>query len=102
MLGVRELSDKSSKQTLATFKEILNDIDTVLGKSDNTVEHKILRNIRCTMSDQASTCKSFNELLTDYRSSMYHQYKKIGHSLPKVKSPRALACTFFLWSTYTS
>ena len=70
VLGLREMSDKSSKQTLATFKEILDDIDFVLGDSDQTVGHKILKNIRCTMSDQASTCKSFNELLTDYRSSI--------------------------------
>ena len=41
VLGLLEMLVKSSKQTLATFKEILDDIDFVLGDSDKTVGNKI-------------------------------------------------------------
>ena len=70
VLGLREMSSKSSKETLETFKEILSDLDSAIQECENEIGNKVLKNIRCTMSDQASTCKAFNELLEDYRKSV--------------------------------
>ena len=75
-LGLREMSDKSAKTTLGTFKEILSDIDDVCNKiyekehGPMHVGYQILSNIRDTMSDRASTEKCFNELLEEYRKSI--------------------------------
>ena len=43
------MTNKSFTETLATFKEISNDIDSVIGESGSSVGSTLLRNIRCTM-----------------------------------------------------
>ena len=80
MLGLREISDKSSSQTLETFKEISHGIDDNIENpaSQQSFGDQILANIRFTMSDRAATCKSFNNLLEDYRLSVLPEVEKIG------------------------
>lgn len=77
VLGLRELSNKSSKVTLDVFKEILGDIDDASKKiSPSTDEgkkhigHTILSKIKNTMSDRAATEMAFNSLLEDYRNTI--------------------------------
>lgn len=71
ILRLRELFNKSGQSTLDTFKYILNDINDYCfqaeKKSDMHVGYQILANIRDTMSDRASTDKTFNGLLEQFR-----------------------------------
>ena len=72
LLGLREMSDKSARSTLNTFKEILGDISDACSAYERddrmkSVGYKVLSTIRDTMSDRASTEKAFNDLLQDYR-----------------------------------
>ena len=71
MLGLRYVFSGSAQNTLETFKEILDDLDAVqeaLGR--HTVSAKIVQALKNTMSDRHSAQKLFNEILTDYRSSI--------------------------------
>ena len=64
-LGLRHVFSSSAANTLDTFKEILDDIDSVqqaIGKSA-----KVVSKIKNTISDRHSAEKLFNELLHDYR-----------------------------------
>ena len=71
-LGLREMCNGSAKTTLDTLNEILADIEEVADKAlgVGNAANRILANIKCTMSDRASTEKSFNDLLTAYRSEI--------------------------------
>lgn len=67
-LGIRHIFSGSAADTLDTFKEILDDIDSVqqaIGK--NAVSAKIVAKIKNTMSDRHAAEKLFNSLLHDYR-----------------------------------
>ena len=70
VLGLRELETKSASDTLATFQEILKDIEHRYKVDDSIVSKKCLVNIIATMSDRASTEIKFNELLQDFRSKI--------------------------------
>lgn len=70
VLGLRELETKSASDTLATFQEILKDIEDRYKVDDNIVSKNFLVNIVATMSDRASTEIKFNELLQDFRSKI--------------------------------
>ncbi|KAK3106600.1 hypothetical protein FSP39_023288 [Pinctada imbricata] len=74
MLGLREMLNKSGACTLDTMKEILHDISehckNLEGKGDKGPGLKILNNIKCTMSDRASTEKHFNNLLKTYHEEI--------------------------------
>ena len=62
---------KSADDTLATLKDVLNDISHIYNnhlKPGNETGIKILSQIKNTMSDQAATESKFNELLKTYRS----------------------------------
>ena len=70
-LGLRHVFSGSSMNTLDTFKEILDDIDSVqeaFGKE--TVSSKIVSKIKNTMSDRHAAEKLFNELIHDYRAEL--------------------------------
>ena len=56
----------SAQRTLDTLDEILADIEEVANKAlgVGNAANRILANIKYTMSDKASTEKSFNDLLT--------------------------------------
>ena len=71
LLGLREMSNKSAKTTLDTFKEILEDISETCKDYEKmtSVGYMIQSNIRDTMSDRAATDKAFNHLLEEYRIS---------------------------------
>ena len=71
-LGLREMCNGSAQTTLDTLNEILADIEEVANKAlgVGNAANRILANIKCTMSDRASTEKSFNDLLTAYRSEI--------------------------------
>jgi hypothetical protein len=66
--------NKSGQSTLDTFKDILNDINDhcyqAEKNSDMHVGYQILANIRDTMSDRASTEKTFNSLLEQFRNDI--------------------------------
>ena len=69
-LGMREVASGSAQSMLNKMKEILDDLSVSASTSSdkNTqVASEIVAQIKSTMSDQASTEKSFNELLADYR-----------------------------------
>ena len=71
MLGLRHVFSGSAQNTLETFKEILDDLDAVqeaLGR--HAVSAKIVQALKNTMSDRHSAQKLFNEILTDYHSSI--------------------------------
>ena len=70
-LGLRHVFSSSANDTLVTFKEILEDLDSVqyaLGK--DAVSAKIITKIKNTMSDRHAAEKLFNELLHDYRAEI--------------------------------
>lgn len=74
ILGLREMVNKSGQSTLDTFKDILADITTYCheaeGANDMNIGYKLLANIRDTMSDRASTEKTFNGLLEQFRNDI--------------------------------
>jgi hypothetical protein len=64
VLGLRDMSNKSSKTTLDTFKDICQ-------SGSNTISsNKLISKIKNTMSDQAATEKCFNDLFCDYRKEI--------------------------------
>ena len=63
VLGLREIEAKSAKDTLQTYKEILQDIDNCSKSATNESSMKILLHTIATMSDRAATEVKFNELL---------------------------------------
>lgn len=68
MLGLCHVFSGSAQDSLNTFKEILEDLDTVqteLGASQ--VSSKIVSKLKNTMSDRHAAEKLFNELLSEYR-----------------------------------
>ena len=70
-LGLRHVFSGSAANTLDTFKEILDYIDSVqqaIGK--DAVSAKVVSKIKNTMSDRHSAEKLFNELLHDYRAEL--------------------------------
>ena len=71
VLGLRELTTKSGRDTLDALKEILFDLDTRYYTADTLVSQNILFQIRNTMSDRAATEKKFNELLELYRTEIF-------------------------------
>ena len=72
-LGMREVASGSAQSMLEKMKEILDDLSVSASTSDdkNTqVASEIVARIKSTMSDRASTEKSFNALLADYRAEV--------------------------------
>lgn len=70
-LGLRHVFSGSAEDSLSTFKEILEDIDTVqkeLGTS--CTSSVILSKLKNTMSDRHAAEKLFNELLSEYRADI--------------------------------
>ena len=70
-LGLRHVFSGSAVDTLDTFKEILDDIDSVqqaIGKE--AVSANVVLKIKNTMSDRHAAEKLFNELLEDYRADL--------------------------------
>ncbi len=68
MLGLREMSNKSARTCLDTFKEILEDISAM--KENSVAGDLIVTNIKNTMSDRAQTEVAFNNLLLEYRDEI--------------------------------
>lgn len=68
VLGLRDIPTKSSEDSLATFKEILSDLDDCLTSGEAGKD--ILLKIRSTMSDRAATESKFVELLETYRGEV--------------------------------
>lgn len=66
-LGLSEMVTGSASQTLATFKQIMGDIELVAGTG---IGEKIVGHIKNTMSDRHIVQKNFNSLLEDYRSQI--------------------------------
>ena len=65
-LGIRHIFSRSAKNTLETFTEILDDIDSVqLALGKECASSKIIVKIKNTMSDRHSAEKLFNELLEE-------------------------------------
>ncbi len=82
LMGLREMSNKSAKTCLDTFKEILTDIS----ESANTeVGDLIVTHIKNTMSDRAQTEVAFNRLLEDYRSYVLEKICVNWHDLSEIE-----------------
>ena len=100
VLGLRGMSNKSSKETLATFKEILNDIDSVIGEA---VQLKI--RFKKTFDALFLTKPVHaNPLMSCWKNKkhlFYHQYRKTGQVLLKVKNRYVPEYTIFLWSAHS-
>ena len=72
-LGMREVASGSAQSMLKKVKEILDDLSASASTSsdkDTQTATEIVTRIKSTMSDQASTEKSFNELLANYRAEI--------------------------------
>ena len=88
VLGLREIVSKSADDTLDTFKVILDDITNVCSEAipDNETAHtghKILCQIKNTMSDRAATEAKFNSILETYRKSCLPLYIKGWNNFSK-------------------
>lgn len=89
MLGLREMSNKSSQTTLDTFKEILSDISDICDSSleNNEISHvyHILCNIRDFMTDRTKTNIAFTDLLVEYRKQVMPEVIDSWDSLSSVQ-----------------
>ena len=96
VLGLRDLPTKSAKDTLHTFKEILQDIDSRINLSESEVSKQILVNIRNTMSDKAATETKFNTLLEIFRKETLPKIIE-GHNIMSREDtlPLDKMCNFF-------
>ena len=71
VVGLRDLTTKSAKDTLDVFKQILWDFDKIYYKPTNSVASQdLLYHLRNTMSDRAATETKFNNLLESYRAEI--------------------------------
>ena len=90
--------------------EILADIEEVADKAlgVGNAANRILANIKCTMSDRASTEKSFNDLLTAYRPEILPTVvDKWGELLLEQREAMSCMYNFFvectsLWAWQTT
>ena len=72
-LGLQEVQDGSAVTMLDTLKSIVCDIEQTTACSENSateIGKKIIAQIKSTMSDRASSQKSFNCLLEQYRTEV--------------------------------
>ena len=77
LLGLREMSNKSSQTTLDTFQEITDMCSSLQDEEAvNRAGFRILSQIKNTMSDRASTEKAFNALLEEYRITIIPEMVK--------------------------
>ena len=71
VLGLRHVFSGAAKDTLDTFKEILEDLDIVhreLGYTD--ISLRIVSKLKNTMSDRHAAEKLFNQMLSEYRADI--------------------------------
>lgn len=68
VLGLKPIASKSANDTLLTLQNTLRTISTTCNNPN--LGKQIICNLKNTMSDRASTEKLFNEILTEYRSSL--------------------------------
>ena len=73
VLGLRNIASKAGQDVLATFQQILRDIEDQSQGSQKDSAKQILTNITSTMSDRASTQIKFNDLLEEYRKKVLPQ-----------------------------
>lgn len=70
-LGLRHVFSGSASDTLSTFKEILEDLDTVRHQlGEKAVSQVIVMKIKNTMSDRHAAEKLFNRMLEDFRGEI--------------------------------
>ena len=93
VLGLREMSNKSSKETLATFKEILNDIDSVIGEADSAVGNTILKTFATLCLTKPVHANPLMSCWKNTQHLFYQQYRKTGQVLLKVKHRYVPGCT---------
>ena len=95
VLGLRDITSKAGHDVLETFRNILQDIEDVATNAGE-VSKKILLNIKCTMSDRASTQIKFNESLEDYRKTVLPDICENYESLSEVeRESLGKLCNFF-------
>ncbi len=78
LLGLRQMASKSAQHTLDTLKETINDISDICLKANagSDIGHKVLCQIRNTMSDRAATEVLFNNMLKSYREECLPLYNE--------------------------
>ena len=79
VLAVRDIETKSAENTLNVFKEILQDIDDVMKRSDDEVSKLVLQHISATMSDRAAT------EVGDHNNIYYSEFKFIYYLAGEVQ-----------------
>ena len=82
VLGLRHVFSGAAKDTLDTFKEILEDLDIVhreLGYTD--ISLRIVSKLKNTMSDRHAAEKLFNQMLSEYRAVFCRMFVLVGLSL---------------------
>ena len=70
VLGLREITTKSSQDTLKVLREILDDIDYISDSTNSEQSKLILKHMVATMSDRAATETKFNRILQEYRENV--------------------------------
>ena len=73
VLGLRDISTKSASDTLDTFKQVLNDIETYAENATTPVAKQILVNTKNLMSDRAATEVKYNRLFEEHRAEILPQ-----------------------------
>ena len=68
--GLRSVGAGDSQTQLDTFKEVIGDLEKSLGENGNGFFKKGFYSIKNLMSDRCNAQKRFNELFTDFRSSV--------------------------------
>lgn len=71
---MREVASGSAQSMLNKMKETLDDLSVSASTGNTQVAGEIVARIKSTMSDRASTEKSFNELLAEYRVEVYYHW----------------------------
>ena len=100
VLGLRDMSNKSSKTTLDTFKEIIQDI--CQSGSNTLSSNELISKIKNTMSDQAATEKCFNDLFCDYRKEILPVAVDSWDIMSsEEQNAQGKMYNFFLWSPHT-
>ena len=86
---MHEVASGSAQSMLEKVKEILDDLSASASTSsdkDTQTATKIVTRIKSTMSDRASTEKSFSELLANYQAEILPLVvKKLGRAVTKGK-----------------
>ena len=102
LLSLRQMASKSAQHTLDTLKETLADITDICDKANagSNIGHKVLCEIRNTMSDRAATEVLFNKMLDSYRKTCLPLYSQHWNQFSdEARDKLCEMYNFLLWAT---